>query len=150
MPSKFDKMSGVFLLENKRRKYVYIGQSSGVGVALRLAKSKLNKGKFHNKEAQTDYIKNKDDFNFGKVVLDTSDKKTLDDKANEYMREYLSSGWIIYNDVASFYEEESVAEMIEQLDVETVFIMEQLVKGMFYDEISDKDYNKLLEIAKGI
>ena len=70
MAGKYDKLEGVFLIQNKRNKMIYVGKSTKVGVAIRSAKSKLNKGKFHNHKLQIDYNKfGFDGFHFLKWML---------------------------------------------------------------------------------
>ena len=100
MPSKTDKMDGVFAIECKIKNKVYIGKSNGVGVAKRSAKSKLKKGTFHNKETQLDFNKYPSSFEFCKVILlEEEDEKNLTELLEAIKKEYLGDGFIPYNDI---------------------------------------------------
>ena len=72
-------------------------------MALRSAKSKLGKGKFHNKEMQLQYDKTPNSFTFHDVdLLDSEENKEINGigKLFEVVKgEWLDDGYLAYNDI---------------------------------------------------
>ena len=93
---KHDKTKGVFVIEHPFSGFVYIGKSTGVGVAIRSAKSKLKKGKFHNKNIYSSKI-DLSDVDIPPPYLDISNEG-LDVLYDEVKEKYLDCGWLIAND----------------------------------------------------
>ena len=98
-----DKKSGVFVIECTTTNRVYIGKSTGVGVAARSAKSKLSHGKFHNKLTQLDYNKYPSSFEFWEPDLldaeENIDVDSLTKLLDKIQKLELSDGKLIYNDI---------------------------------------------------
>jgi hypothetical protein len=103
MAGKNDKSAGVFVISCSFPKRVYIGKSKSVGMALRSAKSKLGKGKFHNKEMQLQYDKTPNSFTFHDLdLLDSEENEDIKGIAKLFeivKDEWLKEGYMAYNDI---------------------------------------------------
>lgn len=103
MAAKADYLEGVFVYTCSSPKKVYIGKSTGVGVAKRSTKSKLKKGVLHNIEMQNDYNNNPDNFDLvGETILLDGNKygsATLSELIDEVRFDYIESGYKMYNDI---------------------------------------------------
>jgi len=114
MPSKLDKLEGVFIItcEHEESKsgddlgMAYVGKSKSIGAAIRSAKSKLRKGKFHNKSVQEDFDKygiydkeNNPNGVFFEEPLIVKDSEVLGDVFLRAKDELIDSGYLLYQDV---------------------------------------------------
>jgi|TARA_R110000765_G_scaffold221706_2_gene325628 hypothetical protein len=114
MAGKNDKFSGVFMIENSINGRVYIGKSNGVGAAIRSAKSKLGKGKFHNEAMQNDWDKlGESTFEFLDPEL-TEEGEDVKEIFEEIKYDYMNCDWLLYNDI-SYIKENSESVIISEL-----------------------------------
>jgi len=102
MSGKYDKVAGVFVIEDlctDDEKRVYIGKSNSVGGAIRSAKSKLKKGKFHNHSLQNDVREfGISDFKFHEPIL-LSDGDNLISLHKKIRDEWTDKGYMLHNDI---------------------------------------------------
>ena len=121
MAGKNDKSSGVFTIICEDTQMVYVGKSTGVGVAKRSAKSKLKKGAFHNKALQDQYNLSPMSLRYGDLdLLEEEDEDfTLTEYLETIRNEWIDEGYIPYNDLEII--------TITKKEIETIDVMEDLV-----------------------
>ena len=121
MAGKYDKESGVFAVENTKDKIVYLGKSTGVGVAIRDCKSKLNRGIFWNNAIKDDWIKygglNNDSevFVIQKPFL-LQHGMDLDTLIAFVQDDYFKKGYVVYNEIEIMRFDEDPFEGLELLE----------------------------------
>mgnify|MGYP003664881974 FL=1 len=156
MAGKHDKSEGVFIISCSFPKFVYIGKSKGVGGALRAAKSKLNNGKFHNKEMQLQFNKTPTNFTFHELELLGSefnkDIDTLIILTDTIRNEWLDKGYVPYNDLNIIELEPDTEEVdsygIDKLDYQQRDIIQRILDG-FEEGLNAQELSQLLA-SKGI
>lgn len=142
MAGKYDKESGIFLIENTISRFIYIGKSTGVGVAIRSAKSKLKNGVFHNKVI----------LRAGESVDSLVFKEPILDEHNVGLRnifsrtkdKYLNAGWLIANDIEVVNFEEPLEDLTDlQLD-----LVNRLTVGFKSGKIIGSEFDQYLKKLK--
>lgn len=99
MAGKHDKSKGIFIIKDNEEKRAYVGKSSSVGTAIRSAKSKLKKRKFHNDSLQSDWIEfDGKGFEFLEPIL-ISDDEDLKIAHQRIRGEYIKDGFLLHNDI---------------------------------------------------
>ena len=155
MASKNDKLSGIYIIEDEKSKFVYVGKSTGVGVALRSAKSKLNKGIHHNKRMQDTYSEDSSKFKFYVEGI----KGDLEEGVEDKMDEFLSmDDWGLWNKVTYFDLPSKDIEIdkhgMDDLEDDELRVIQRLID--FFKENADSDLEinvneiSMLLLSKGI
>lgn len=90
----YKRVTGVYAIEVKELKKVYVGQSVNAPNRMRQHKSVLQNGKSKNKELQADWnAGHKFDF----ILLEECYNKDLLKKETDRTRQYVKDGWYVYN-----------------------------------------------------
>lgn len=165
MPSKLDKMEGVFIItcEHDESKsgddlgMAYVGKSKGVGAAIRSAKSKLRKGIFHNKAVQEDFNvygmyhkdTNEDGVYFEEAYL-VEDGETLGDLFFKKKDEIMEQGYLLYQDVEfiKVKPEKEIINALEELLGRDYTIVESIIQKIANGEVSAQSISDVFESQK--
>jgi hypothetical protein len=152
MPSKLDKVEGVFIItcEHDESKsgddlgMAYVGKSKGVGAAIRSAKSKLRKGAFHNKAVQEDFNvygmyhkdTNEDGVYFEEAYL-VEEGETLGDLFFKKKDEIMEQGYLLYQDVEfiKVKPEKEIINALKDLLGRDYWVIESITQKMMNGEI---------------
>lgn len=146
MAGKNDKVSGVYEIYCESTGFAYLGKSTGVGVAVRSAKSKLKNNKFHNKSLQKEY----NEMGASSYVFDvhlTDDEFSLPDLLSRITDEIVEDGIILHNDI-DVIEGENIFETIDRLNDNQKEAVSRLISGLaggfsMSEVIAFLDKNKL-------
>lgn len=113
-----DKISGCYVVIIRDISRVYIGKSTGVGVAYRSCKSKLNNGIFHNIEFQADFNENIGEIEYLKEYL-SENYDNLDAMQKDVRSKYASMGYLEYGYKVRAHKKETYIERLERLYIES-------------------------------
>lgn len=90
----YKRVTGIYAIEVKELKKVYIGQSVNAPNRMRQHKSVLQNGRSKNRELQADWnAGHKFDF----ILLEECYNKDLLRKETDRTRQYVKEGWYVYN-----------------------------------------------------
>jgi len=142
MAGKLDKVEGVFVIICDKTNKAYIGKSSGVGGAIRSAKSKLKKGNFHNKNLQIDL----DKYGWSEKLEDgvatdglfyvethlVEEGELLGDTLIRIKNELLEDNFIPYNDIeyVGLKGEKEVVNALEELVGRDLYVVEKVIEWL--------------------
>lgn len=150
MAGKLDRESGVFTIVCESQKMVYVGKSTGVGVAIRSAKSKLKKGAFHNSNLQDQYNLSPNTIVFGKAELlsKEEDDMTLIELADLVRGEWIDSGFIPYNDleiITITRKETEIVDVLENLVGKSKVVVEKVIRMLDQNKITAQGLSDYLD-----
>lgn len=154
MAGKLDKVEGVFIIISDKTNKAYIGKSSGVGGAIRSAKSKLKKGNFHNKSLQLDFDKygwSKNEFGDDmKFFIEThlvEEGELLGDTFMRIRDELLEDQYLVYNDIeyVGLKGEKEIVNALEELVGRDLNVVERIITLLNQGDIEAQALNDLLD-----
>ena len=128
MAGKNDKVSGVYEIYCESTGFAYLGKSTGVGVAVRSAKSKLKNNKFHNKSLQKEY----NELGASSYIFDfhlMENETSLSDLLSRITDEIIEDGIILHNDI-DVIDTENIFDTIDRLNDNEKESVGRLIKGL--------------------
>lgn len=130
MAGLLDKTSGVMEICCDKNGRAYLGMSTGIGVAVRSAKSKLRNNIFHNKQLQADYHElGEDEISFLHHLPEKGE--TLPELFDRIKKDILRDEFLLYNEI-EVVETENVSSMFHDLSEankdKTVSFMRDLLR----------------------
>jgi hypothetical protein len=151
MAAKADYLEGIFVFTCSSPKRAYVGKSKGVGVAKRVAKSKLKKGNFHNQEAQKDFDENPENFDLvGQMFLldgNPYDCQTLSELADEIRWKYIEKNYLLWNDIQVVEGKEKEVDRfgLDDLKNSERSVVESIIHHIKSGKIKAQNLSDLLE-----